>query len=142
MRYLKLFVLFSFLISTAVYAQSDFSGDDLSGKYSCAGKDHREGEYKGTVTMKLIPQHSVGKFAAYEFVLEVPGYGKYLGHASANGNQVAIYFAHSEHLKNQDFGIGIAKFKKNSQGKWSFKKFYFEPAFKGGNHGKEVCTQQ
>jgi hypothetical protein len=80
MRYLKLIVLFSFLISTAVYAQSDFSGDDLSGKYSCAGKDHREGEYKGTVTMKLIPQHSVGKFAAYEFVLEVPGYGKYLGH--------------------------------------------------------------
>ena len=38
------------------------------------------------------------------------------------------------------FGTGIANFSKNKAGKWSFKKFYYEPEFKGGNFGIETCA--
>jgi hypothetical protein len=124
------------------YAQAAFKGDDLSGEYSCIGKDSSEGSYKGTVRMKLKPEQSSGKYSAYDFELEVPGYGKYPGHAAGNGHKLAIYFAHVDAAKNQDFGIGIANFKRNSQDKWTFRKFYYQPKFKGGNHGLENCTQK
>ena len=118
------------------------STNDFSGKYTCTGEDSHEGKYQGTVIMKLVPQQSSGDYSAYDFLLEVPGYGSYPGHAAGFKNNLAIYFAHTQHLKNQDFGTGIATFTQNAQGKWGFRKYYYEPKFKGGNHGFESCTQQ
>jgi len=131
-----------FLLACAgAYAKPAFSGPDLSGVYACEGDDAHEGKYSATVTLTLIPEQSVGNHGAYAFKMEVPGYGAYPGHAAAEGTKAAIYFANTDPA-TKDFGTGIASFKKNSKGKWSFKKYYYEPEFKGGNYGFEVCTQQ
>lgn len=122
-------------------AKSAFTGPDLSGIYSCDGNDAHEGPYTATATLKLIPEQSAGTNGAYTFQLDVPGYGAYPGHAASQGMTAAIYFANTDPA-TQDFGTGIATFKKNKQGKWTFKKYYYEPAFKGGNHGFEQCTQK
>lgn len=133
-------ILFALLFVSPAYAGQQ--NHDFSGIYQCVGKDKSEGSYRGTVRIKRVPEHSKELFSAYSFELEVADYGKYPGFAVGNGHQLAIYFAHTAHQSNQDFGIGIANFKKNNQGKWSFQKFYYEPAFKGGNHGFENCLQQ
>lgn len=124
-----------------VQARTAFSGPNLSGVYACEGDDAHEGKYTATVTMELIPEQSVGPNGAYSFKLEVPGYGAYPGHAAAQGATAAIYFANTD-PSTKDFGTGIAAFKKNGKGKWQFKKYYYEPEFKGGNHGFEQCTQK
>jgi hypothetical protein len=54
---------------------------------------------------------------------------------------MAIHFANTD-PSTLDYGTGIARFTKGKGGKWSFSKFYYEPAYKGGNHGLETCTQQ
>lgn len=118
----------------AVYA-------DYSGVYDCKGVDAHEGEYTGTVTMKLKPKHSHENYASYDFKLEVPGYGTYLGHAAANGSNVAMHFALTDKT-TKDYGTGIADMKKNAKGQWQFHKFYFEPEFKGGNTGVEDCVKR
>ena len=56
---------------------------DYSGIYDCKGKDHREGEYSGTVTLEHIPAQDAPPYQAYRFQLDVPGYGAYPGHAAA-----------------------------------------------------------
>jgi len=118
-----------------------FSGENFSGVYQCDGQDHLEGSYKGKVTIKLVADKSSGEYGAYQFKLEVPGFGEYPGHAAAQGKKMAIYFANTD-LATKDFGTGIANFYKNKAGKWSFKKFYYEPEYKGGNFGTEICTAQ
>ena len=134
--------LFSLLIITSLntYA-APYSGKDYSGVYDCTGQDYSEGEYKSTVTMRLAPKFSDGEYGAYQFLLEVPGFGAYPGHAASQGNKMAIYFANKD-PKDHDFGTGIATFSKNKSGKWSFVKFYYEPEYKSGNFGKEICTQR
>ena len=144
MRYVSSSGLFLFmtLVSVAVFAgQTDFSGE-----YDCKGLDSHEGPYTGVVTMKLRPEHSKEGYSSYDFKLEVPGFGVYSGHAAAQGHFVAMHFALPSEGgvyggKTQDFGTGIAEMKQK-HGKWSFKKFYFEPAFKGGNTGTEECTHR
>ena len=120
-------------------AQARFSGVDYSGVYQCTGMDAHEGAYTGTVTMTLKPEHSKGPYASYDFKLEVPDYGTYLGHAAANGRHVAMHFGLQDPTTH-DYGTGIAVMKKTKAGKWSFHKFYFEPEFKGGNTGLEDCV--
>lgn len=136
----KLFIFFC-LLSTAFIANAKpaFTGVDFSGVYECRGDDSHEGKYTGTVTLNLVPSQSLKQYGAYKFKLEVPNYGTYLGQAAAHGTNIAMHFA----LKDQttkDYGTGIANFKKNKAGKWSFSKFYYEPEFKGGNYGTEECT--
>jgi hypothetical protein len=120
---------------------------DFSGVYDCVGDDAHEGKYTGIVTMQRKPEHSKGAYASYDFKLEVPEYGTYLGHAAVNGNIAAMHFAlpQADHLyggKTQDFGTGVATFKTNAAGKLTFHKFYFEPLFKGGNTGLEDCIKR
>lgn len=120
---------------------------DLSGVYSCTGDDAHEGKYTGTVTMKLRPEHSKGADASYDFELAVPDYGTYQGHAAAHGMHAAMHFAlpmeNGEYGgKTHDYGTGIAEFNKNAKGQLSFRKFYFEPGFKGGNTGIEECVRK
>ena len=127
------------LVCLSANAQTAFTGTDFSGIYDCTGQDNSEGAYTGKVTIKLVPTKSTGEYGAYKFKLEVPGFGAYPGHAAALGNNMAIYFANTEPV-TKDFGTGIASFTKNKTGKWAFKKFYYEPEFKGGNFGMELCT--
>jgi hypothetical protein len=125
---------------SAANAKPAFTGSDLSGIYKCTGNDDHEGKYTATATLELVAAQSVGQYGAYTFRLEVPGYGAYPGHGAANGTAMAIYFALTD-PSTADYGTGIASFKKNKNGKWSFRKYYYEPEFKGGNHGVEECVQ-
>jgi hypothetical protein len=118
-----------------------FSGNDFSGVYDCKGQDSHEGPYTSTVTLQLVKEQSFGKFAAYSFRMEVPGYGSYPGHVAANDRTAAIYFALTDPAP-KDYGTGLAQFSKTKSGKWQFNKYYYEPEFKGGNHGTESCTQK
>ena len=139
-KILTVFILISaILTSTALLARPAFTGKDYSGVYQCTGNDTKEGAYTGVVTMKLKPEHSFATYASYDFKLEVPGYGTYLGEAAANENQFAMHFALIDPT-TKDFGTGVATIKKNKQGKLAFHKFYFEPEFKGGNTGNEDCV--
>jgi len=118
-----------------------FQGQDFSGVYDCKGQDSQEGPYTSTVTLQLVKEQSFGKFAAYAFKMEVPGFGTYLGHAAANERAAAIHFALTDPAP-KDYGTGLAQFSRTGSGKWQFSKYYYEPAFKGGNHGTETCRQQ
>ncbi|MDR2220561.1 MAG: hypothetical protein LBE24_08295 [Methylobacillus sp.] len=126
-------------MSGAAQAQPAFEGPDYSGVYECLGKDAREGEYTGIVTMQLVPEHSRGNHGAYAFKLEVPGFGVYPGHAVSEGDKLAIYFALQE-PSTKDYGSGIATIRKGESGKWAFSKFYYEPEYEGGNTGTEECA--
>lgn len=133
----------TFLLALAGFAHAApaFTGPDFSGVYACEGDDAHEGKYSATATLQLVATQSRGDNGAYTFKLEVPGYGAYPGHAATQGHNAAIYFANADPI-TKDFGTGIATFQKNGKGKWTFKKYYYEPEFKGGNHGYEVCTQR
>lgn len=135
------FLAFGFLLVCALAHAAPFTGQDYSGVYQCTGNDAHEGKYTGTVTMQIKPEHSHGRYASYDFKLEVPGYGTYLGHAAASGNHVAMHFALQDQ-STRDYGTGIATMSKTRKGKVSFHKFYFEPEFKGGNTGTEDCVRQ
>jgi hypothetical protein len=142
MKYLVLILAmltsFNALARKEVHAKSY---QDYSGVYTCTGDDAHEGKYTGTVTMTLKPEHSHDSYASYDFKLVVPEYGTYLGHAAANGNNVAMHFALQDQA-TKDYGTGIAKMTKNAKGQWTFHKFYFEPEFKGGNTGLEDCIKK
>jgi hypothetical protein len=122
-------------------AKPAFTGQDFSGVYDCKGDDSHEGKYTGTVTMELVPSQSMNNYGAYKFKLDVPNYGTYSGQAAAQGSNAAMHFALADQ-STKDYGTGIANFKKNKAGKWSFNKFYYEPEFKGGNYGTEECTRR
>lgn len=139
---LKAFIFIaSVLAVTSVDAKPAFSGSDFSGKYDCTGNDDHEGKYTGAVTLELVPAQSFGDYGAYNFKLEVPGYGAYPGQAAAHGKQMAIHFALTDQ-STKDYGTGIASFSKGKNGKWSFHKFYYEPEYKGGNFGVEDCVHR
>lgn len=138
-KYPPLFPLF--LASSFACAAPAPSAPDFSGTYACTGDDAHEGKYTGTVTLERVASQSFKEYAAYTFKLEVPGYGSYPGYAAARGTEMAIHFALTD-PSTKDYGVGTASFKKGKGGKWSFKKYYFEPEFKGGNYGFEDCVQQ
>jgi len=125
----------------ALAAKPAYVGPDYSGVYACTGDDAHEGKYTGTVTLKLNAAQSVGEYGAYDFKLEVPGYGTYPGHAASQGDRIAIHFALTDQ-KTKDYGTGIATFKKGKDGRLAFRKYYYEPEFKGGNYGIEDCVKQ
>jgi len=129
------------LLALGFSAQALAAEPDYSGLYDCKGQDYSEGEYSGTVTLEQVPSQDAPPYQAYRFQLDVPGYGAYPGHAAAQGERMAIYFANTD-PKESDYGTGLATFVKNPQGKWSFTKYYYQPAYKGGNHGLENCTQR
>lgn len=134
-----LIMLVTLLGVHAAFAAPVFTGQDYSGVYDCTGNDSHEGPYKGTVTMALDRKQSAGNYGAYQFKLEVPGFGTYLGQAAAEGDKVAMHFALTD-PKTKDYGTGIATMKKDKSGRWSFHKYYYEPEFKGGNYGTEDCV--
>lgn len=136
-----LLLIFLLLPGTDALAKDPFTGTDYSGIYACTGDDSHEGKYTGTVTITLVSSQSVGEYGAYEFKLEVPEYGTYLGQAATEKDVMGVYFALTD-PKPKDYGTGIARFSKNKDGKWAFKKYYYEAEFKGGNYGTEECVQK
>ena len=138
---LSLMLLFTISSGFAANKKPSFTGPDFTGIYTCAGRDAHEGDYQGKVTLKLTKEHSQAQYGSYDFLLEVPGFGKYPGHMAANGLSAAMHFA-LEDQSTHDFGTGISQFSKNAKGQWQFHKFYFEPQFKGGNSGFEDCVKQ
>ena len=128
---MRILLLITFLSASLISnAQPVFSGEDLSGVYQCDGQDHLEGLYKGKVTIKLVADKSSGEYGAYQFKLEVPGFGEYPGHAAAQGKKMAIYFANTD-LATKDFGTGIANFSKKKPGNGYSKSSITNPNTKG-----------
>ena len=127
--------------ATAFAKPEPFGGTDYSGVYDCTGLDDHEGEYTGTVTLTRIPAQSSGPYGAYRFQLEVPGYGIYSGQAAVRGTNTGVHFALADQ-STKDYGTGIAQFRQDKSGKWAFRKYYYEPEFKGGNFGVENCVMQ
>jgi len=117
-----------------------FKGSNYAGTYACTGNDSKEGPYTATVTLTLDAAHSTGPHGAYAFRMEVPGYGVYLGQAVSLQKHLAIHFA-LENPKSKDYGTGLAVVSRR-KGQTVFTKFYYEPDFKGGNHGFEDCVKQ
>jgi len=133
---------FAFLLLAAAcaHAQSAYTGPDYSGTYQCTGKDKADGDFTGKVTLTLNRKQSTGGYGAYDFTLEAPPFGKYVGEAAAQGRQMAMRFANTDQ-KDKDYGTGIATFSR-AKGKWKFSSYYYEPEYKGGNYGTEECVQQ
>jgi len=140
MKTAALACLFLLLSSAAALAATAYQGKDYSGKYQCTGKDVHDGDYKAVVDLTLDKAHSSGANASYRFTMRVEGYGLYRGAAVGNGEMLAITFA-NEDPKTKDYGTGIAKVTVGKDGKPGFDKFYFEPDYKGGNHGTEHCIR-
>ena len=136
-----LLALATLFLSATAEARSSAKPIDYSGVYACKGEDAQEGPYTGTVTLQRVPAHSRASYSAYTFTLEVPGYGAYPGHGVLQGRHMAIYFANTDPTP-RDFGTGLATFNRNRAGQVTFTKFYYQPEFKGGNHGLESCVRQ
>ena len=130
MRFVLSLILSSVISSSfAANKKLPFRAPDFSGVYACKGLDAHEGEYKGKVTLKLKKDHSQGQYGSYDFLLEVPGFGKYPGHMAANGLSAAMYFA-LEDQSTHDFGTGISQFSKNAKGQWQFISFILNLSLK------------
>lgn len=123
--------------SVSVFAKSP----DYSGVYDCKGKDAAEGDYTATITLTLNKAQSAEGYGAYDFKMEVPDFGTYPGEAVAKGDKLAIFFG-LDKPGSQDHGTGLATVKKNAKGQWTFRKFYYEREYKGGNHGTESCVKR
>ena len=122
---------------------------DFSGSYQCYGHDKHDGEYKGAiVTLAQDKTNSDLKHqnGAYHFSLTEPDGITYTGEAAVSGTHMAIYFENTSPSAKDDRGVGIAKItqKKDANGKitTTFHKFYYEPAYQGGNNGYETCVKR
>jgi hypothetical protein len=139
---LKIFLAIATLaIALPAQAKPAFTGHDFSGVYNCHGKDEHDGDYKGAVTLTLVPTQSFGEYAAYTLSSDVPGLGTYTGYAAVHGMHMSFYFGLSQPA-SKDYGTAIASFAKSQRGKWSFHLYYFEPEYNGGNFGLEDCVQR
>lgn len=116
-----------------------FTGNDLSGTYDCTGKDAHDGAFKATVTLKLDPRNSPGRFAGYAYTMQVEGFGLYVGSAAAHGDHLAITFA-NQNPEKKDYGTGIATVQRTKSGV-KLEKYYFQPEYESGNHGFETCVR-
>lgn len=120
-------------------ARPAFTGENYSGVYSCRGVNEQVGNYEVTVTLKLNRASSYGTFGAYHYEVETVNSVVYSGQVAADGNRLAIGF-HFPEGHSTEYSTGIAIMKKNAQGRWSFRKLYYEPDDSGGNYGSEYCV--
>ena len=118
-----------------------FTGLDLSGTYTCTGHDAQEGDYSGIITLGINKDQSTGKLGSYNLKLAVPGDGDYLGQAVSDGSYLAATFA-SAKPGSKDYGLGLAPITQDAAGVKHFSKYYYEPEYRGGDHGTEDCTRQ
>ncbi len=138
---MKKLVLMMVMLTFAglVQAKPAFTGKNYSGVYSCKGVNEQVGNYELTVTLKLNRVSSYGNFGAYSYLVETSNSTIYNGQVAADGNRLAISF-HFTDGRNVEHSTGIAVIKKNLEGRWSFRKLYYEPDDNGGNYGSEYCV--
>ena len=138
----KLCLLISLLSTQAIAAsdQKPFKGLDLSGEYTCTGDDQKDGKFEATMTLALDKAHSNETFAGYKFQLKAHDGTLYSGSATGDSANLAITFNNHD-VSKKDFGTGIGKAVKNKSGKVQIEKFYYEPEYKGGDHGTETCVR-
>lgn len=118
-----------------------FTGEDLSGSYQCEGHDAKDGKYKATLTLTLNRTQSAWNFSAYEVKIAIPGQnGSYVGNAVADGKRLAMSFAYTD-MNAHDFGTAIVAIGKDASSKVTLSKYYYQPAYKGGNYGTEECVR-
>lgn len=123
--------------------------EDYSGDYICDGLDSQDGQYKPLIQLKLNRDYpKKDNYATYDFHMKVPGYPyEWSGIAAADKKHVAVFFeAIGENAELSDRGVGIATFSTKKTGKkykeMSFKKFYYEKAYKGKpSFGFENCIK-
>ena len=132
-----------FILALAGNAQAAtkpaFKGQNYSGVYDCKGSNDKVGDYEVTVSLKINRVSSYAKFGAYTYEMTTVNGATYIGQAIADGNMLALSFPLKSGL-NVDHSIGIAKIVKNKQGRWSFRKHYYEEDNSGGNYGSEYCV--
>ena len=125
--------------TTQAATKPAFKGQNYSGVYDCKGSNDKVGDYEVTVSLKINRVSSYGKFGAYTYEMTTVNGATYVGQAIADGNLLALSFPLKSGL-NVDHSIGIAKIVKNKQGRWSFRKHYYEEDNSGGNYGSEYCV--
>jgi hypothetical protein len=136
----KLALMMALLAFTGMaQAKPAFTGQNYSGVYSCRGVNEQVGDYELSVTLKLNRVSSYGSFGAYSYEVETSNSTIYTGQAAADGNRLAISFQFTDgHTIEQSTGVALMK--KNPDGRWSFRKLYYEPDDNGGNYGSEYCV--
>lgn len=131
------------LVNPMVHAEPKpkpaFTGQNYSGVYDCKGSNDKVGDYEVTISLKINRVSSYGKYGAYTYEMTTVNGVTYIGQAIADGNQIALSFPLKSGL-NVDHSIGVAKMVKNKQGRWSFRKHYYEEDNSGGNYGSEYCV--
>jgi hypothetical protein len=128
------------LASTAHAApKAAFKGQNYSGVYDCKGSNDKVGDYEVTISLKINRVSSHGQYGAYTYEMTTVNGVTYVGQAIADRNQMALSFPLKSGL-NVDHSIGIARIVKNKQGRWSFRKHYYEEDNSGGNYGSEYCV--
>lgn len=136
----KFVLLMSMLaIANAAEAKPVFTGQNYSGVYNCKGSNSQVGDYEVTATLRLNRVSSYDKFGAYYYETATSNSVTYSGRAAAQGNQMAISYKIVDG-HNVESNVGTAVIKKNVQGRWSFRNFYYEPDDNGGNYGSEYCV--
>jgi hypothetical protein len=131
--------LLMLLMAGPVLAKPAFTGTDYSGVYDCTGKD--AGADKSTVTLTLLPEHSLGPYAGYDFKLEVPGSGTYLGNAATSNTHRGMHFVLTNEATG-NHGRGSAIMKTNAAGSKTFRKFSYQLEHEGGNTTIENCVKR
>jgi hypothetical protein len=138
----KILLMFvAFFATSSLHAEPAFSGVNYSGLYQCKGTNDQIGDYTVKVKLRLNRISSYGKFGAYYYEVETENGTTYHGQAAAEGTRMAISFNLSE-KRSAEHSTGLASFKKNAQGRWTFQKLYYESDDSGGIYGKEQCVIQ
>lgn len=142
-KFLLIPVLAALAALSAQAKPAAHTAPDFSGTYDCKGKDEHDGNYKGALVLKLIPEKSFGQYGAYTLTSDVAGLGTYAGYVATQGTHMSMYFGLKE-PNSKDYGTGVATFSKGKGkgGKWTFHLFYFEPEYNGGNFGLEDCVRR
>lgn len=121
------------------YAKPVFTGKNYSGVYQCKGSNDQVGDYQVRMTLRQNKISSYGTFGAYHYEIETDNGTVYRGQVAADGDKLAMSFNLSE-KKTMDHSTGIATIKKNSDGRWTFRRLYYEGDDSGGVYGSENCV--
>ncbi len=140
---MKKILLLTLLLSFAQLAQakSTFTGVNYSGDYDCKGLNDQVGDYDVKVRLRLNKYSSHGTFGAYSYEVETVNSVVYTGQAAADGNRIALSFNLTE-SRGVEHSTGIATMKKNDQGRWTFKRLYYEGDDNAGIYGTETCVMK
>lgn len=112
---------------------------DLSGKYTCDGKDDKDGVFHGAIDTLVLNKSQNNKMNSYTFTIENYGNLTYSGFAISDGENMAIYFTNTDTstpINKSDYSLALAKFTANG-----FKVMNYQPTYKGGDSAYVTCIK-